>query len=224
MHPRPQYSVPHPPPQILEASLPLWSPAQLATSLGHSLAHWDGCTDLWVFAYGSLIWKPEMRVAETRNAKIFGFHRSLCLWSTVNRGTPDCPGLVLALDAGGSCQGVSFRIAAADVRSEFALLWKREMMRGSYRPMWLKTHTPGGAVHALAFVMNRHVPTYAGRLGDVQVIEVLTRACGRCGTSAEYVCRTVAALEERGLCDERLARYRNLLAAYRSADPRTHSS
>lgn len=202
----------HPPPAHAFADeLPFWTDAQLAASLTQTLAVWDGQSDLWVFAYGSLIWKPEMLVAEARNAKIFGFHRSLCLWSTVNRGTPDCPGLVLALDVGGSCQGVAYRVGAAHVGSEFMRLWKREMMRGSYRPTWLKAHTPGGSIHALSFVMNRHLPTYAGRLADHAVVEVLTRACGRCGSSADYVCRTVAALEERGLADERLARYRDLL-------------
>ncbi len=199
--------------RAIDELMPMWSEAQLAASLSRVLAHWDGRSDLWVFAYGSLIWKPEVRYAEARNAKIFGFHRSLCLWSTVNRGTPQCPGLVLALDAGGSCQGVALRVRGDDVGSEFAALWRREMMRGSYRPMWLKTHTPSGAVHALAFVMNRHMPTYAGRLSDAHVVDVLTRAHGRCGSSAEYVCNTAAALEARGLDDERLSHYRDLLNA-----------
>ncbi len=204
-----------PPPPVfsteLEQSMPMWTDVQLAASMQRSLAHWDMRSDLWVFAYGSLIWKPEVRFVEERNAKIFGYHRSLCLWSTVNRGTPETPGLVLALDTGGSCQGVGLRVRAADVSGEFAALWRREMMRGSYRPLWLKAHTAQGSVHALAFVMNRHLPTYAGRLDDHRVIDVLLHARGRCGSTAEYVCKTVGALEARGLADERLAHYRALL-------------
>lgn len=196
----------------LEQAMPLWTDAQLAASRARALAHWDRRADLWVFAYGSLIWKPELRFAEARNAKIFGYHRSLCLWSTVNRGTPQAPGLVLALDTGGCCQGVGLRVRAADIDTEFAALWKREMMRGSYRPMWLKAHTDNGSVNALAFVMNRHLPTYAGRLPDDRVVDVLMHAHGRCGSSADYVCNTVAALAARGLVDERLTRYRDLLA------------
>lgn len=191
--------------------MPAWTQAQLQNSLSKLLEGWDGRSDLWVFAYGSLIWKPEFDFAEARPAKIFGFHRSLCLWSIVNRGTPDCPGLVLALDGGGSCQGVAFRLRAADVPDQFAALWRREMVRGSYVPKWLRVHTPLGAHTALAFVMNRQVPSYAGRLSDGQVMDVLSRACGQCGTSADYVCKTIAALESHGLRDERLARYRRLL-------------
>lgn len=191
--------------------MPAWTPTQLHSSLTRMLKGWDGLSDLWVFAYGSLIWKPEFEFAEARPAKIFGFHRSLCLWSIVNRGTPDCPGLVLALDSGGSCQGVAFRIRASTVIDQFAALWRREMVRGSYVPKWLRAHTTRGAHPAIAFVMNRHVPSYAGRLTDAQIIDVLARACGQCGTSADYVCKTIAALESHGLHDERLARYRHLL-------------
>lgn len=194
------------PPAPLAALPPLWSPQRLDASVERALHAWNGRDDLWVFAYGSLIWNPDLAVVETRRAKIFGLHRSLCLWSTVNRGTPDCPGLVLGLDAGGSCEGVAYRVAARDVRSEFRRLWHREMSRGSYAPTWLKTHTPHGAVHALAFVMLRDAPTYAGRLDDDAVLSVLAHSCGRYGTTAEYVRRTVDALHAHGLRDARLER------------------
>ena len=200
-----------PDPWVLAESMPHWTDEQMASSLAHGLRGWNGACDLWIFAYGSLLWKPELDVAEARPAKIYGHHRSLCLWSTVNRGTPECPGLVLALDLGGSCQGLAYRIDGARVREQFLQLWKREMVRGSYRPTWIRAHTPAGSIHALTFVMNRNLPTYAGRLSDAQVLDVLGRACGRCGTSAEYVCATIAALESHGFTDPRLARYRDLI-------------
>jgi cation transport protein ChaC len=189
--------------------LPLWTEHQLDEHLCESLRDWDGRSDLWVFAYGSLIWKPEIASVETRHARIYGYHRSLCLWSTINRGTPARPGLVLALDAGGSCEGLAFRVEGARVRTEFCRLWKREMMRGSYLPTWVSTHTPQGRVNALAFVMDRRLPTYAGRLSDEQVIDALG-ASGLCGSSADYLASTVDALKAHGLADRQLARLRSL--------------
>ncbi|CAN5250526.1 gamma-glutamylcyclotransferase [soil metagenome] len=190
--------------------LPLWTEQQLEAHLDESLEHWDGESDLWVFAYGSLIWKPEIDSAETRHARIYGYHRSLCLWSTVNRGTPAKPGLVLALDTGGSCEGLAFRVEATRVRSEFRRLWRREMMRGSYLPTWLGAHTPQGRVSALAFVMDRALPTYAGRLSDDAIVENLRHSSGLCGSSAQYLLSTVDALKSHGLADRRLTRYRHL--------------
>ncbi len=190
--------------------LPLWTQSQLDAHLEASLAPWDGQSDVWVFAYGSLIWKPEIESAETRRARIYGYHRSLCLWSTVNRGTPARPGLVLALDAGGSCEGLAFRVEASRVRGEFCRLWRREMMRGSYIPAWLPAHTRHGRVLALAFVMDRSLPTYAGRLDDGEILSALHHGRGACGSSAEYLSSTVDALQAHGVVDRRLARYRFL--------------
>lgn len=197
----------------IEAVLPLWSDERLANDLDHALRDWNGRDDIWVFAYGSLIWKPDLTISETRRAKVYGLHRSLCLWSTVNRGTPQCPGLVLALDAGGSCEGLAYRVAADAVHAEFARLWRREMARGSYRPTWLKAHTSQGAIRALAFVMDRTRASYAGRLEDPHVLDVLRRACGRYGTTADYVRCTVRALRERELSDPRLERWLALFDA-----------
>lgn len=194
------------PPAPLRSVPPLWSDDLLAANLRQTLGDWSGQEDLWVFAYGSLIWNPEIAYVESRKAKVFGLHRRLCLWSTINRGTPECPGLVLALDIGGSCEGLAYRVRACDVQTEFTRLWMREMLRGSYSPSWVKTHTPEGIVRSLAFVMIRNTPTYAGRLDDETLMAVLTHSCGCYGTSADYVCRTARALKEHGLCDARLQR------------------
>ncbi|HEU4621961.1 MAG TPA: gamma-glutamylcyclotransferase [Burkholderiaceae bacterium] len=190
----------------IETHLPLWCEKRLSASLDHTLRHWNGKDDIWIFAYGSLIWNPDLPLEETRRAKVYGRHRSLCLWSTVNRGTPECPGLVLALDVGGSCEGLAYRIGASSVRQEFTRLWQREMARGSYLPCWVKTHTPQGNLRALAFVMNRRQPSYAGRLDDAHVLDVFQRACGRFGTTADYVRKTVEALRGHGVYDARLER------------------
>jgi cation transport protein ChaC len=193
------------------ASPKLWSEAQIRASLDKTLATWDGHSDLWVFAYGSLLWKPEFKADESRTARIFGHHRSLCLLSTVNRGTLAQPGLVLALDAGGCCNGLVQRISAYRARAAFLKLWRREMVRGSYTPQWVQAHTAQGPTAAIAFVMNRRLATYAGRLPDETIAHMLQRAVGKCGSSADYLQRTVDALDRHGLRDHRLRRYVRLL-------------
>jgi glutathione-specific gamma-glutamylcyclotransferase len=181
------------------------TPAELMQSLDATLANWDGTSDLWLFGYGSLIWNPGMPAIESVRARVHGYHRGLYLWSRVNRGTPDVPGLVLALDRGGSCPGVAFRLAAHDAPDHLEVLWKREMAMGSYRPTWLPcTCDDGRRVSALSFVMRREALTYAGRLTDEMVRHVMQRAVGRYGTTHDYVTRTVAALRESGMPDRAL--------------------
>jgi cation transport protein ChaC len=105
------------------------------------IREWGGQSDLWVFAYASLIWRPEFEHAEERFATIHGYHRALKMWSRLNRGTPDCPGLVFGLLHGGSCKGMVFRIPQAQVAGALPALWEREMPNGVYDPKWLRCQT-----------------------------------------------------------------------------------
>ncbi len=181
------------------------SQEELAGSLDATLTHWDGREDLWIFAYGSLIWNPGLPVEESLHARVYGYHRGLYLWSRVNRGTPEQPGLVLALDRGGSCSGVALRLSAAKARTELETLWYREMAMGSYRPAWLNCALADGrTAPALAFVMRRDVKSYAGRLPDDIIRKVFEQAQGRYGTTHDYVARTVKALREAGMPDPAL--------------------
>jgi cation transport protein ChaC len=162
-------------------------------------------SDFWVFGYGSLIWRPELPTLETVRARVLGYHRGLYLWSRINRGTPQTPGLVLALDRGGSCTGLAFRLDPQQLDEALRSLWLREMPMGSYRPSWLRcTLADGRRVKALSFVMRRGIPTYAGRLPDEVVRTVFEQACGRYGTTRDYVERTVQALREHGIADAAL--------------------
>ena len=181
----------------------------MQASLAASLAHWDGCTPLWVFGYASLIWKPEFDFEAREPARVHGYHRRLCLRSVLYRGTHDCPGIVAGLDRGGSCLGMAFRIGAAQVTDVFRQLWEREMFLGSYRPTWMRAQLcAGGTAEALAFVVRRDAFNYCGGLSEEEIVGILGSACGSKGSSLEYLQRTVAALHEAGLRDphfERLA-------------------
>jgi cation transport protein ChaC len=191
------------PPALGEARL--LGDAELAASLADTMRHWDGTSDLWLFGYGSLIWNPGMPAAETVRARVRGYHRGLYLWSRVNRGTPEQPGLVLALDRGGSCTGMAFRLAGVGAWPHLEALWRREMPMGSYRPAWLPCWlSDGRRIEALAFVMRRDVPTYTGKLSDDIIKAVFGCARGRYGTTLEYVRRTVEALRECGMPDRAL--------------------
>lgn len=186
------------------ASFRLLTEAQRQASLDASLAHWNGRDDLWVYGYGSLIWRPEFDFAENRPALLRGYHRSLCLWSRVNRGTPERPGLVFGLDAGGSCRGMVYRIPAADVPHTLAALWKREMPSGAYLPKWLNCATAPGDVQALAFVMDRSKDAYVRGLTHEQLIAIVRDAHGSYGSCTEYVLETAQALADAGIHDRRL--------------------
>jgi cation transport protein ChaC len=194
-------SLEHPPVPI--------APSEREASLRRLLGRWDGVSALWVFAYGSLIWRPEFQYDIKARAVVYGFHRSLCLWSREYRGTPERPGLVLGLEPGGSCCGVAFRIPAAIARDQLKLLWEREMRTGSYTPRWVTTRASAEGVparfEALSFVMNRSVPEYTGELDRSTLIETLRTARGRRGTSAEYLLATVKTLSEYGINDRHLA-------------------
>jgi cation transport protein ChaC len=165
-----------------------------------------------VFGYGSLIWKPELSFDLRLPARVHGYHRRLCLWSRLYRGTPHCPGLVAGLDRGGSCAGVVYRVPAAAVRSQFLQLWQREMLNNSYAPRRLDCRLDDGRlVSAVAFVVRRDAPNYAGRLDERAILAVFERgSCGRYGTSLEYLVNTICALRTHGIVDphlERLARH-----------------
>ena len=183
---------------------------EIAARLDAFLAE-HGPEDLWIFAYGSLIWKPNLDFAECRMAKLFGWHRRFCIWQRRWRGTSASPGLMLALDRGGSCRGVVYRIAAP-VREKIVDVWEREMIGYAYHPRLLSVQTEGGMVMALTFVVNRDSGRYAGQLSDEEVADRIAAACGHIGPCASYLLDTVAHLEELGIDDRHLWRLQELVA------------
>jgi cation transport protein ChaC len=181
---------------------------QLSESLTATLAARPKGVGWWVFAYGSLLWNPLFPFAESRPASLHGLHRRFCLWSLASRGKPDAPGLVLGLDRGGSCRGVVYRLPAPCAIDELHLLWRREMVTGAYAPRWLHLECDGRPLVALGFVVRRDHAQYAGKLTIDQQAEVIARACGAFGSSADYLERTRVSLITHGVVDlylERLA-------------------
>lgn len=167
---------------------------------------WGGQSDLWVFGYASLIWRPDIEVVEQRLAQVHGYHRALKMWSRINRGSPQCPGLVFALLRGGSCAGMVYRVPAAAAQSVLADLWAREMPMTVYEPRWLPCPTPHGRVRALAFTLPRSHPSYTGTLSPARLREIFAQAEGRFGSTRDYAEQTLQALRRMGIEDRALAR------------------
>ncbi len=177
------------------------SDVQLSESLTATLDAKPKGAGWWVFAYGSLLWNPLFPVSEMRPGTLRGLHRRFCLWSIASRGTRECPGLVLGLDRGGACRGVAMRLPAMLAIDELHLLWRREMVVGSYRPSWVKVDADGREVIALTFVVRRDHPQYTGKLSLAEQVDVLDNACGAFGSSLDYLERTRVALVAHGIVD-----------------------
>lgn len=165
--------------------------------------------ELWVFGYGSLIWRPGFPFLEAVPARLAGFHRSLCIYSHVHRGTPESPGLVLGLDRGGSCLGRAFRVDPLHRDETIAYLREREQATAVYLERHLPVTLLDGTsrrVEAVAYVADRRHEQYAGRLEHERQIELVARGVGRSGVNRDYVLSTVAALADLGIHDAPLAR------------------
>lgn len=168
----------------------------------------DASADLWVFAYGSLMWRPGFDYLERQPARLTGLHRSLCVYSFVHRGTPEKPGLVLGLDRGGACKGIAFRVAAGKRAQTIAYLRAREQVTKVYIEASRNVTLMDGArrVPALVYLVDRGHPQYAGKLSVDQQLHHIRQAHGQSGANPDYVLATVAELESFGCRDENLHR------------------
>jgi glutathione-specific gamma-glutamylcyclotransferase len=183
----------------------------------------------WLFAYGSLIWKPETEFVELRTAIARGWHRRFCLgWDERFRGKPARPAVMMALDRGGTCKGVVFRLPEPRLEAELHQLIRREQVYvpASFPWRWIEVMTEAGLLKAMTFAMDRNSPRYVSGLSEEQLVEVLATACGFRGSMAEYLFSTVSKLEEMGIHDRNLWRLQELVAERIEAiqAPQTSSS
>jgi cation transport protein ChaC len=190
-------------------------PARSAHLLQRTRAEWRASgDDLLLFAYGSLIWRPDFTFEEALAAKVLGFHRVLRMRSRVNRGSPQEPGLVLALVSGGSCRGLVYRVRRAEGEEVLDRLWAREMPNGVYEPRWLNCDTPQGRRRALAFTLSRRSPNWTGELHEPELLHIFQHASGRYGSTLDYLLRTVQGLRAHGIRDLELERQAHLAARH----------
>jgi glutathione-specific gamma-glutamylcyclotransferase len=176
-------------------------------------AHAPG-EDLWLFAYGSLIWKPEVEFIEERMGTARGWHRAFRLRITRWRATTDEPGLMMGLDRGGQCRGVLYRIPAAAVEVNLGKLVRREMSvkPPTNTPRWITVETDSGPVQAVTIVIYRKGRAYTRKLTPEETADDLARACGHWGSCAEYLHNTIVHLARRGIHDRHLWHLQKLVA------------
>jgi len=182
----------------------LLSDQELEASIEQVLAKHPRGQDVWVFGYGSLIWNPLFHYTQSRLATVYGYHRRYCLWSVIGRGTPDAPGMMLGLDRGGRCRGMAFRLDAAKAEDELRLLWCREMVTGAYTPRWVHARDAGGPFNAIAFVVDRAHPWYAGKVPLAKIASAVAQGKGMIGSSADYLRQTCEELLAHGIADDHL--------------------
>ena len=158
--------------------------------------------EFWVFGYGSLMWRPGFDYVDASHARLFGYHRALCVRSHVHRGTPERPGLVLGLDRGGSCLGIAFSVSPDKSDKVLSYLRARELVTHVYKerrvPLALKS---GRRVHAVAYVVDRAHAQYAGELSAGDAAGIVRGAVGKSGANEDYVINTVNHLRQMNIHD-----------------------
>ncbi len=177
-----------------------------ASTCSAAIASLQGPEGVWVFAYGSLMWRPDFPFAEACRAHLGGWHRAMCILSTQYRGTPQNPGLVLGLDRGGSCIGRAFRVEAERWIEACRMLHAREMLTGVYRPRFLRARLDDGRkVPAYAFIADRTHRQY-WRGGAEAAVALIRQGVGEMGSARDYLANTVRNLDDLGLADGDLHR------------------
>ena len=194
-----------------ELNLKIWSDEELLSSIRKTLQS-KSIDRLWIFAYGSLIWNPLFEYIERRVVTIEGWQRQFCLLAPVGRGTIDNPGLVLGLEPGDRCEGIAYSLPIDEnLESELLLLWRREMVVGSYIPTWITAKSENIEIEVLTFVVNSQHPVYTGDLSTSKIVESLATAKGVLGSSAEYLSHTVQGLLNAGINDYKLIELERLV-------------
>ncbi len=175
----------------------------------------EGQDDLWLFGYGSLLWDAPFPHRAMASARLTGWHRAMCVWTALARATPDIPGLSLGLMPGGTCQGMAFRIGAADREEALPMIWQREMWTDVYQPVWLEVEIAGTKTPALTFVTNQASRQYADGLSQAQIVAHIALARGERGKCRDYLANTVRELLRLGVADSQLEKLNDAVVLHR---------
>ena len=208
--PSPSEDMP-PPPSGMRAA----SPEDHARTIAHLLGPAGDHDEVWIFAYGSLIWKPACDFIEMRTGRVHGWHRAFCLgWNNRFRGSDANPGLMLALDRGGACNGVLYRLPPGQIEQAMHKLLEREMgwLPSPFPPRWVNARSGDRTIRALTFCIDRHSGRYVSGLTIDAIADVLATATGSRGSMAEYLYATVQHLEDMGIHDPHLWQLQALVA------------
>lgn len=157
--------------------------------------------DLWIFAYGSLMWNPTIDYTETRMGHAIGWHRDFCIHQPIGRGSIKNPGLMMGLNSGGDCHGKVYRISAEHREQESAILWKREMNTDIYIPKWINVQTPSETIKALAFTVNQQNNRYRKINSLDEKAQIISTGMGQLGSNKDYLFNTVLSIKEMGIHD-----------------------
>ena len=161
--------------------------------------------NLYIFAYGSLLWNPTIDFERQILGKIYGFHRSFCMLTKLGRGSYENPGLMLGLDKGGSCKGILFKLNKREALKNIDILFKREMVTKAYVPKLLNAHLKSGRrVKAIAFTVDKNHKNYFGEKSYYKKINLISKASGFLGTCSEYLKNTAKSLEEIDISDKEI--------------------
>lgn len=180
----------------------LWSREKIDRSLREALKARPGDGPVWIFGYGSLMWNPLLNVDRLETARLEGWHRSFCLRITSGRGSAEVPGRMLAVEQGGSTQALALRLASSTQLDDLALLWTREMVLGSYVPMWLPVRLDSGdTVWAITFVVDTGRPQYEQDSSVPAIAHAMAQASGPFGSNADYVFNLERSLRQYGMAD-----------------------
>ena len=207
-----------PPPEGMRAA----TAEDYARAIDHLLGPDRDHDEVWIFAYGSLIWKPACDFVEMRTGLVRGWHRAFCLgWNNRFRGSDANPGLMLALDRGGACNGVLYRLPPDQIDEAMTQLLEREMgwFPSPFPPRWVNARSGDRMIRALTFCIDRNSGRYVSGLSEAQVAAVLAKAVGGRGSMVEYLFNTVDHLERMGIHDPHLWRLQELVAAQLDSSP-----
>jgi len=185
----------------------LMSDEDRAKSIDETLALAPSRDDVWIFAYGSLIWNPAIHFADKEKVWVDGFHRSFCFWTVLGRGCEDNPGLMMGLEPGGDSNGLAYRIDASALDTELDILFRRELMSYVYKPTWVDATLADKTeekVRVLAFVVDPQHERFCGNLEEETLVRHIATASGPLGRNCDYLFQLTEHLHQLGFSDERM--------------------